>query len=303
MLGSNFFTKSRGSIFDKITGRIESKIRKNLTRLTEEQKPIEYLKNGKWISFEKNILNKRTWQLEDDFLSSAVSFDDLEIGLRFGELKIKRKGESEFRLVFIEIDPTHFQFKVIVNDSTTKTRCFIRDMVTKSNAIAAINASFFDKNGAIGLVAQKGKIIRKSDPATPGYFFTFQEKPYIYAQKGFDTSGIGEGIQCSPMLMKNGQIYSYVKNKNNEESLIIARRSVVANTYDEKILFIVTDTMFDGLSFYEISAILGGLGVRDALALDGGGSTQLYIYMKGFERLIKGYDRIPVALGVFHNTK
>jgi len=46
-----------------------------------------------------------------------------------------------------------------------------------------------------------------------------------------------------------------------------------------------------------MALILEGMDARDALALDGEGSAQLYI--AGYSQNIRGCDPVPVAPGVF----
>ena len=106
-----------------------------------------------------------------------------------------------------------------------------------------------------------------------------------------------QGIQCSPALMRDGQVYRYVsEGKNTSE---VARRSAVAVTHENKILLLATDVQLAGLTIQQLATVLAALGARHALALDGGASTQLYVAHGGVETDVAGWDPVPVALGVF----
>ena len=109
-------------------------------------------------------------------------------------------------------------------------------------------------------------------------------------------------MQSFPVLLRNGRIPEYVQTGHTQsgKKLLnvteIARRSAVAQRPDKKIVFVVTDTFADGLSFLELAAILGALGFETALALDGGGSTQAYLRTDTGEDIVKGLDNVPVII-------
>lgn len=88
-----------------------------------------------------------------------------------------------------------------------------------------------------------------------------------------------EIVACGPVLMKDGA----VTGGWNRDSFFIGRhpRSIVAKSRDGWIYFIVIDGRFhgqaEGTSIPETAEICRLLGLQDALNLDGGGSTALWV--------------------------
>lgn len=88
-----------------------------------------------------------------------------------------------------------------------------------------------------------------------------------------------EALACGPMLMKDGKVLSGW----SRESFFIGHhpRSIVGVSKDGWIYYIIIDGRFHGLgegaSIPECAEICRLLGLHDALNLDGGGSTSLWV--------------------------
>ena len=257
---------------------------------------LGYYEEGTWTPFTSNELAKRTWHPEQAFLHPRVDFQRVTDGLRLGKLAVKHENGTPYDIVFLEVDPAGAQLRVLVNDERVRQNAYVKDMVTNHEALAGINAGFFDANGALGLVLRAGRTLRPAN-ASPGYFVVDDGRPGIRVQRNLRLRGFDEGIQCSPVLMRDGQVYSYISEGKNATE--VARRSAVAVTYQNKILLVTTDVQLGGLTMQQLTTILAGLGARHALALDGGASTQLFVSHNGLEKDVPGWDPVPVALGVF----
>ena len=85
-------------------------------------------------------------------------------------------------------------------------------------------------------------------------------------------------------------------------ALPISRRSAIAIDRKGRILLVASKDRFPGLTLTELQKILLGkdLDIQDALNLDGGGSSQLYVPAKNSEAKIdaSGGDKVPVFLTV-----
>src|SRR5690606_8935074 len=115
-----------------------------------------------------------------------------------------------------------------------------------------------------------------------------------------------EAIQSGPRLISNGVAISGIRNKD-----VTTRRSGVCIDSNDNLLFYITANGLGGISLLELQKVLlsNRLKCRDALNLDGGGSSQ--IYFKGNVRgaplgqqseYIAGGDQIPIALALVENT-
>ncbi len=274
---------------EQFAGRTLDNHLKNLGRLG-------YFETGTWTPFSERQLNKRTWRVEQDFLVPHVTYRTLAEGIQLGTLEVKHENGAAYDIVFLEIDPAYTEMRVLTNDDDVREMAYVKDMVATQGALAGINAGFFDADGALGLVMQAGQVRRPAN-ASPGYFVVDRGRPSIRIQRNLSLNGFEEGIQCSPVLMRDGQVYEYISEGQNTSE--VARRSAVAVTHQNKILLLATDVQLGGLTIQQLTTVLAALGARHALALDGGASTQLFGAHDGYEKDVPGWDPVPVALGVF----
>ena len=188
----------------------------------------------------------------------------------------------------IEIDPSAgLKVGVVVSDKMRETS----RMASEQGAIAAINGSYFDMKrgnsvcflkadyqvvdtttlsefarrvtGAVSIRKGKMKIISWNRQI---------EKQYK-GKKGIV-------LASGPLMLKDGCYYDW---SLCEENFIRTKhpRSAVALTKDGKILFITVDGRFPeyagGVSIPELAHLIRILGGKDAINLDGGGSTTLWL--------------------------
>ena len=75
------------------------------------------------------------------------------------------------------------------------------------------------------------------------------------------------------------------------------RRSIVAVDAQSRLLFI---TVEGGWTLPETGTWLAGsgLGIRQALNLDGGGSTGMVVQAGSYQRVVNAYTRLPIVLWV-----
>ena len=188
----------------------------------------------------------------------------------------------------IEIDPgAGLKVGVTVSDKMRETS----KMASEQGAIAAINGSYFDMKrgnsvcflkvdrqvvdtttlgefarrvtGAVSIRKGKMKIISWNRQIEKQY----KEKKGIVLASG-------------PLMLKDGR---YCDWSLCEKDFIRTKhpRSAVALTKDGKILFITVDGRFPkhagGVSIPELAHLIRILGGKDAINLDGGGSTTLWL--------------------------
>jgi exopolysaccharide biosynthesis protein len=118
-------------------------------------------------------------------------------------------------------------------------------------------------------------------------------------QKKASWTGISEAIQAFPAIMSEGHTFPYMRyGGRGFDVQAVDRRTAICLTWDDQLLVLTTDTVTNGLSFMELATLLGGLGCRDAMGLDGGTSTGLYLSVEGTERRIRNLKPVPVVLGI-----
>jgi hypothetical protein len=119
---------------------------------------------------------------------------------------------------------------------------------------------------------------------------------------GFDWNAIDNVIGGGPMLIKNGQVKIDFQTASFSEKFSTDRhpRTAVGISAQGDLIFAVVDgrqTMSIGCTLPEMASIMQGLGCRDAINLDGGGSSTISIFGQAVNRPSDGIER-KVSNGV-----
>jgi len=160
----------------------------------------------------------------------------------------------------------------------------------ESNALAALNGTFFDTRagGSVDLIRANGKIIN-SNQTKDGKRAPHQKssvaisKGRLKIEKWNGDMNWEEGLKADE-LMVSGPLLVYNNKSESLDSLAfnITRhpRTAVAVTTSGKILLITVDGRNEnaaGMSLFELRNILKWFDSEDAINLDGGGSSTLWI--------------------------
>lgn len=184
--------------------------------------------------------------------------------------------------------------------SDAKTLCKL------SRSTLCINANFFDEQGkALGLIIDRGitlqKVHRGGDTLT-GIFEVTRNSRSIVNRLDFKPERAVEAIQAGPRLVVGGQPVVGLR-----ESSPATRRSGICIDADNRVIFFVIESSVFGLPIERLQKLLlhRDIACWDALNLDGGSSTQLYVAspdsgspVLNFEQSILGEDDVPVMLAI-----
>ena len=100
-------------------------------------------------------------------------------------------------------------------------------------------------------------------------------------------------VTGSPQLVKNGKIYNTYSKERLQSSIATSMtRTAVGVTANNKLLMLTVSGKSD---FSKLAQIMKRLGAKDALALDGGGSTDMYLNGKN---VVANYRPVSNALVV-----
>ena len=188
----------------------------------------------------------------------------------------------------IEIDPVAgLKVGVAVSDKMKETS----KIASEYNAIAAINGSYFDMKRGNSVCFLKAD--RQVIDTTMQSEFKLRVTGAINVRKGkiklipwskqIEKEYEGETgivLASGPLMLKDGQICDWNSCGTNFIRLKHPR-SAVATTKEGKILLITVDGRFpeqaEGVNIPELAHLIRILGGEDALNLDGGGSTTLWL--------------------------
>ncbi len=188
----------------------------------------------------------------------------------------------------IEIDPGKGgKVGIAISDGTKKTS----RIASEHHALAAINGSYFDmKHGNSVCFLKTGRQVIDTTTIDE---FKLRVTGAIYERKGkmklipwsrqiekIYKRKVGTILASGPLLLKDGRVCDwslcgkdFVRTKHP--------RSAVCMTKDGKILLVTVNGRFqgraEGVNIPELAHLLRVLGGKDALNLDGGGSTTLWL--------------------------
>jgi len=200
--------------------------------------------------------------------------------------------DSQQEINLLEIDLTHPERQVAfaaLADSVALTSIFARE----ADALGAINASFFNvkEGGSTTFVRIDGKEINDTEMLLPdgtnherangAIVIDGREVSIILGDKqtpGWDRRlKAANVLVCGPTLLQDGIAVILEKNAFNDNR---HPRSAAAVTADNKLILLTADgrnAKAQGMNLHELAFLLRVMGMQDALNLDGGGSTALYV--------------------------
>jgi exopolysaccharide biosynthesis protein len=164
-------------------------------------------------------------------------------------------------------------------------------LAKKNNALAAVNGGFFDtKNGgSVDFFKVNGHITDTTrwEANKP---LSFHAKAGIMIHKNklkivkgedrwrwYDALKTDNLLLSGPLLMYNGQVEVLPKTAFNDNR---HPRTCICTTDDKRVLLVTVDGRSNqafGMNLAELTFLMKNLGCKNAINLDGGGSTTLYI--------------------------
>ncbi len=245
-------------------------------------------------------------QTADVATSADFEWTKIEEGWEVGKYTIPgSSGVFSSEVILARFNSNRFSAHVVPASTTGASNSDLKTITQKTGGVAGINANFFDTEGKpIGLVvvnqSEKQRVHRGGNTLT-GIFVTSDTQSAIVHRDDFLSTQGRDALQAGPRLIIKGQSASI---KDNDRG---TRRSGVAVTKNGEIILFATALRYPGATFAQIQAMLlfPGLGVTDALNLDGGASSQFFIAAtpRKSEWFNSGGDLVPVGLVVKRKTK
>jgi uncharacterized protein YigE (DUF2233 family) len=199
------------------------------------------------------------------------------------------------KLTALRIDPAAYTFRVHYRPGEPLN---IRQWAeVLPGAVAFVNANFFDENdNALGMIVADGQVYGQSFVNRGGMFQLQNGLPRVRSNIAEPYAGeaLEQAVQGFPMLMLDG-LQAYTDTAPDR----FTRRTVVAQDADGRIVLIVTPLI--GLTLLELSTFLAtDMNLINALNLDGGGSTLMYLNFAGTpEYIVTSLDPVPAVLAVY----
>ncbi|MEZ4896667.1 MAG: phosphodiester glycosidase family protein [Saprospiraceae bacterium] len=209
---------------------------------------------------------------------------DMHPGVQIRTIQTDVRYHSRQSIQLLILDPAKVAFDLGSSDSVLVTTS---EFAKRQETIAAINGGFFDtkKGGAVAFIQDNYRVIndlpsheKYIDEAgilidTAGYL-TIAGKPCM---GWFSQSSYPDVLTSGPYIVSNRDMIDERHDPFHDNR---HPRSAIGRTLDEKILLAVVDgrsAEAQGMTIPELSNLLLELGCYQALNLDGGGSSTLWI--------------------------
>jgi hypothetical protein len=273
-------------------------------------------KGGAWRPWWRADRAPLHWDGPDPAVAGAVRWRVARPGLEWGELRLAGSGEAwRIRAIVVRVDPRRLRFALHAAVGADGRAGPWTVEHAPADAALAVNAGQFTSGGAPwGWVVHEGREIRAPGygPLAPAVVFdsagAVRFVPYDSIAAVRDARVAVEAFQSYPALLEgDGDVPAAIADTGRGVDLAHRdSRLVVGELRDGRILFLITrfeglggalDALPFGLTVPESAALVGALGARRAVMLDGGLSGQLLLRdVDGTPHSWRGLRRVALGL-------
>jgi hypothetical protein len=271
--------------------------------------------SGGWEEWWRADRAPARWDAPLPAVAGAVAWRPLSAGVEWGELTLSGSGEAwRVRVVLARIDPRRVR---LTTQETARPDGRPGPWTIDSapgKVIVALNAGQFTARGPWGWVVRNGVELRPpgTGPLAPALVVDTAGSVRLVPADSLDLvrsrGAVREAFQSYPALLTgNGELPAALRepgtgvdleHRDARLALGVTRdgRLVVALTRFEGLGGVLSNLPF-GLTTPEMAALMGALGCRHAMLLDGGISSQLRLRDDhGTVHRWTGLRRVPLAL-------
>lgn len=246
-------------------------------------------------------------------LATGLAWRRIAPGVEWSELRLAGSGEAaRIRVIVARIDPAMVRFRLDTAFSQKGTRPLWSIARSPRDALVAINAGQFPRTHPWGWVVLGGRQYQPPGvgPLSVGIAFDSSGALRWIAADSLRsrraTTGTAEGFQSYPRLLVEGAVPAAIRSEGQGVDLTHRdARAALGQTADGKVLLVLTrfdgaggvlDFLPFGVTVPEMAAIMGALGARNAVMLDGGISSQLLIRDQNGHHRWRGLRAVPLGL-------
>ncbi|HEV2149808.1 MAG TPA: phosphodiester glycosidase family protein, partial [Longimicrobiaceae bacterium] len=272
---------------------------------------------GRWHTWWSTGRAPARWTEEAAALSRRVAWRPAQPGVEWGELRLSGRGEAwRLRVILVRLDPA--RVRLVLRDSTRAagTRGAWTVAAAQREAVLALNGGQFRGADPWGWLVQGGRERQApgSGPLSMALVadaaggIRLVEVDSIPAVR--ERGGVVEALQSYPTLLEgDGEVPLPLRGEGDgvdlahrDSRLAVGElrdgRILVALTRFEGLGGVLSELPF-GLTIPEMAALMGALGCRKAVSLDGGISGQMWLRQAdGGEHRWEGLRRVPLGVVV-----
>lgn len=277
---------------------------------------LSVFSDGAWREWWHSERAPTRWDASNAALTKALRWRAVAGGLDWTEVRLAGSGEAwRVRLIVARFDPRRVRLSLDTAFTRGRERPAWSLARADSTVLLAVNAGQFPLTLPWGWVVIEGR-----EFLPPGYgplstalvVDTSGVATWISGDslaRGRPTRGIASAFQSYPTLLAGDGVVPVALRADGGGIDVSHRDARLAIGQTRDGLLLIALTRFDGvggmldyvpfgLTTPEMAAVMGALGARDAVLLDGGISGQMLIRDSGGARRWEGLRRVPLGLVV-----
>ena len=269
----------------------------------------------RWEEWWRSSDPAEAWTAPASVLRESIGWRRISPGIEWGEARLSGVGEARrIRLIVARIDPRLVRFRLDTAFRKGGTRANWTIARSPGDALLALNAGQFPRSLPWGWTVLGGRefLPPGSGPLSVAVVFDTSGgvrwlKPDELRHPG-RARGVAAAFQSYPRLLEDGSVPLPLRSEGGGID-VVHRDARLAFGQAADGMLLVALTRFDGagglldfvpfgLTVPEMAAIMGGLGARNAVLLDGGISSQLLIREGSKTHRWRGLRTVPLGLVV-----
>ncbi len=275
---------------------------------------LEVLQGTRWVPWWDSSRAPASWPVADPAVASAVAWHAAAAGMEWGELAIGGSGEAwRLQVILVRLDAARLRLQLVTASQDGGTLADWSLDRLPPGAVLGVNAGQFTGGQPWGWLVRDGVVEQPPGPGALSMAFAILRDGLVrFLPVGrIPAEGSGaasEAFQSYPVLVRDdGAVPLQLATVGLGVDLAHRdARLAIGELRDGRVL--VALTRFDaagealgslpfGPTVSEMAAIVGALGCRQAVALDGGISAQLAVRDAGGRlETWRGWRRVPLAL-------
>jgi hypothetical protein len=271
--------------------------------------------DGGWREWWRADRAPERWSAALPAVTRSVDWRPLASGARWGELRLSGAGEAwRIRVILVQLDPRHVRLRTVSPTRLDGRPARWSVDSAPPGAIVALNAGQFTSAGPWGWLVSGGEERRVpgSGPLAPALVVDTAGNirlvpPDSIAPLRGDRA-VAEAFQSYPSLLTEDGMIPGALREDGLGVDLEHRDARLALGLDRKGRLLIAMTRFEGLGGVlsnlpfglttpEMAALMGALGCRRAMLLDGGISSQLRLVPRdGGPQVWRGMRHVPLGL-------
>ena len=275
---------------------------------------LQVFAGGKWVTWWASARAPSSWPAPDPTVLRAIAWRPAASGMEWAELELGGTGEAwRLQVVLARLDPSRLRMELVEASSEAGTLAEWSLDALPANAVLGVNAGQFTGGQPWGWLVRRGQVEQPPGPGRVSMAFCVlpDGRVRFVPVTEIPSSGSGpaaEAFQSYPVLLwGDGEVPEQLTRAGLGVDLTHRdARLSVGELRDGRIVLALTrfaaagdalGSLPFGPTVPEMAAILGAIGCRHAMMLDGGISAQLALTdASGARRAWRGWRKVPLAL-------